>query len=145
MRKALVILPLLSHLLVLPNRRRKGRDPWTTTLSMTRKAIAVGECSAGVDRSQGCVETGVASRTERRLRLDGGFRFECERAGGRAAVGKYDGATSFAVCACRSAGGNGRDGDRYVPKQVDCVQGARPRRVIHDLGVGTDRGGREQW
>jgi len=56
----------------------------------------------------------VASRTERRQRLDGGFRFECERAGG--ACGGWevrrrnqlrgvrwhrrnDGATSFAVCA----------------------------------------------
>ena len=46
MRNALVILPLLSHLLVSAQSQAQGRDPWTTTLSMTRKAIAVGECSA---------------------------------------------------------------------------------------------------
>jgi hypothetical protein len=46
MRSALALLPLLPHLLVFAEARAQKGEPFLATVSMTRKVLAVGECSA---------------------------------------------------------------------------------------------------
>jgi|GEM_PF-1653124 len=103
MRNALVILPLLSHLLVSAQSQAQGRDPWTTTLSMTRKAIAVGECSAVSIDLKDASRQGWPRGPNGAYVSMADFDLSVSAPAERAAVGKYDGATSFAVCACPKA------------------------------------------
>ena len=52
MRLALAMLPLIPQLLVCSQAQAQGRDPWTTTLSLSRKALGTGECSVvALDRA----------------------------------------------------------------------------------------------
>jgi len=99
MRTALALLPLLPHLLVFAVARAQKGEPFLATVSMTRKVLAVGECSAvsldlkdasgkGWPRGPNGASVSMAD-----------FDLSVSAPAERAAVGKYDGATSFAVCA----------------------------------------------
>jgi hypothetical protein len=103
MRTALALLPLLPHLLVFAVARAQKGEPFLATVSMTRKVLAVGECSAvsldlkdasgkGWPRGPNGASVSMAD-----------FDLSVSAPAERAAVGKYDGATSFAVCACPKA------------------------------------------
>jgi len=102
MRTALLMLPLLPQLLVLSNAHAQERGPWTTALSMTRKALAVGECSAvSLDLKGAKGESPRGPNGQLVSMAD--FDFNVTAPTARAAVGQYDGARSFAVCACPKA------------------------------------------
>src|SRR5450432_305372 len=103
MRTALVMLPLLPHLLVFAEARAQKGEPFTATVSMTRKVLAVGECSAvSIDLKDASGKGWPRGPNGASVSM-ADFDLTVSAPAERAAVGKYDGATSFAVCACPKA------------------------------------------
>jgi hypothetical protein len=102
MRMMLALLPLIPQLLVLSHASAQERGPWTTTLSVNRKALAVGECSAvALDLKNAKSEWPRGPNGQLVSMSD--FDLSVSAPAARAVVGKYDGANSFAVCACPKA------------------------------------------
>lgn len=102
MRTLLAILPVFSQLMVPLLASAQERAPWTATVSMTRKVLAVGECSA--------VSLVLKSANGESPRGPNGqlvsmadFDLSAGGSSERSVVGKYDGANYFAVCACPKA------------------------------------------
>ena len=102
MRPMLALLPLIPQLVVLSHASAQERGPWIATLSMTRKALAVGECSAvALDLKSAKSEWPRGPNGQLVSMSD--FDFSVSAPSARSAVGKYDGASSFSVCACPKA------------------------------------------
>jgi len=102
MRPMLALLPLIPQLVVLSHASAQERAPWIATLSMTRKALAVGECSAvALDLKSAKSEWPRGPNGQLVSMSD--FDFSVSAPSARSAVGKYDGASSFSVCACPKA------------------------------------------
>ncbi|MEO6210588.1 MAG: hypothetical protein ABIQ10_10735 [Gemmatimonadaceae bacterium] len=99
-----LMLSLLPHLaLLLSQAQAQSPDPWATTLLLTRKTLAVGECSmASLDlRDASGMEWPRGPGGARIAMTD--FDFAVSAPAERAAVGQYNGGESFAVCACPKA------------------------------------------
>lgn len=103
MRTSLVMLPLLPHLLVFAEVRAQKGAPFTATVSMTRKVLAVGECSA-VSLALKDASTQEWPRGPNGTLVSmADFDLSVSAPAARSAVGQYDGPNSFAVCACPKA------------------------------------------
>lgn len=102
MRLALVMLPLIPQLLVCSQAQAQGRDPWTTTLTLSRKA-ATGECSVvTLDLKDASTREWPRGPNGTRVSM-ADFDLRVTAPAAHAAVGQYDGPSSFAVCACPKA------------------------------------------
>ncbi len=144
MRTLLAILPVFSQLMVPSLASAQERAPWTATVSMTRKVLAVGECSAVslvLKSANGESPRGpngqLVSMADFDLSAGGKLRALC---GGKVWWREL-------LCGVRmsqGAGGNGGDGDCDVSGEVHRSEGARARRFVHDFDDGSDRSGSEQ-
>jgi hypothetical protein len=95
-RAAIAIVPLLPHVAL-------AQGPWAAALSVGRKALGVGECSAVLlNLSDPATKEWPRGPNGSRVSM-ADFDFTVSAPAERAAVGKYDGANSFAVCACPKA------------------------------------------
>jgi hypothetical protein len=101
--RALAMMVLLAHVLVLSQATAQTREHFSAVLSMTRTAVGVGECNpitlkledvSGKDWPRGPNGMRVSMAD---------FDLSVTAPVARAAVGKYDGPNSFAVCACPKA------------------------------------------
>ena len=81
----------------------QGPEPWVSTLSIGRKVLAVGECSAVSLDLKDVAGKGWPRGPNGNLVSMGDFDFAVSAPAERAAVGRYDGPRSFAVCACPKA------------------------------------------
>ena len=144
MRTMLALLPLIRSWSSSHTRARRRRGPWIATLSITRKALAVGECSAvSIDLKSAKSEWPRGPNGQLVSMSD--FDLSVSAPSARAAVGKYDGASSFAVCACPKApAGTVATVTATYPSKWIAPKGARARGGLHDNDVGADRCGREQ-
>jgi hypothetical protein len=133
MRNALVILPLLSHLLVSAQSQAQGRDPWTTTLSMTRKAIAVGECSAvSIDLKDASRQGWPRGPNGAYLSM-ADFDLSVSAPAERAAVGKYDG-RAYSICRVSSRRRSESRAAESRLRNARSPSPAAPRAVPRGLG-----------
>lgn len=95
-RLAIAIVPLLPHVAL-------AQGPWAAALSVGRKALGVGECSAVLlDLNDPATKKWPRGPNGSRVSM-ANFDFTVSAPAERAAVGKYDGANSFAVWACPKA------------------------------------------
>ena len=92
MRPMLALLPLIPQLVVLSHASAQERGPWIATLSMTRIALDLKSAKSEWPRGPNGQLVSMSD-----------FDFSVSAPSARSAVGKYDGASSFSVCACPKA------------------------------------------
>ncbi len=103
MRASWAIFPWLPQLLLGSSIQAQGSEPWVATLSIGRKVLAVGECSGVSLDLKDAAGKGWPRGPNGNLVSMADFDFAVSAPAARAAVGKYDGPTSFTVCACPKA------------------------------------------
>ena len=95
-RAACAIVPFLPHVAL-------AQGPWAPTVSVGRKALGVGECSAvALALTDPVTKEWPRGPNGNRVSM-ADFDMTVSAPSERAAVGQYDGANSFAVCACPKA------------------------------------------
>jgi hypothetical protein len=103
MRSVLAMLPLIPQLVVLSHASAQKGEPFTATVSMTRKVLAVGECSAVSLALKEASTQEWPRGPNGSLVTMADFDLTVSAPAARAAVGQYDGPNSFTVCACPKA------------------------------------------
>jgi hypothetical protein len=103
MRSVLAMLPLIPQLVVLSHASAQKGEPFTATVSMTRKVLAVGECSAVSLALREASTQEWPRGPNGSLVTMADFDLSVSAPAARAAVGQYDGPNSFRVCACPKA------------------------------------------
>jgi len=103
MRATWAMFPLLSQLLLGSSIQAQSSEPWVAALSIGRKVLAVGECSGVSLDLKDAAGKGWPRGPAGNLVSMGDFDFAVSAPAERAAVGTYDGPTSFTVCACPKA------------------------------------------
>ena len=101
--RSLATMVLIPQLLVSQGVRAQERQSFTATLSMSRKTVGIGECNAVALDLRNTSGTEWPRGPNGALVSMADFDLEVSAPAARAAVGKYDGPSSFAVCACPKA------------------------------------------